>query len=140
MTTISAELLAYYDATDYIVQAPEGHFTVHIGQHSPELAALHARLAAQSSAMVTAYNPYSIARSFAANEVANQMLYADLALQQRRWIPAVGSDPGGTNPPEPGVLIPGISWDEAFALSKKYHQNAFVFAEADAIPRLGLCE
>ena len=140
MTSIRQELLASYAATDYAVQRPAAPFIVHIGEYSPALAQLQADYGVQSSALITAWNPYSIARPEAENVAANATLFADLAAQNLRWLPAHGTDPSGTCAPEPGAWIAGISYDAAYALSRKYQQNAFVFADDKAVPRLGLCE
>jgi hypothetical protein len=140
MTSIRAELLASYAATDYTIQQPEVPFVVHIGEYSSALAQLQTAYGVDSSAMITAWNPYSQQHSDAENAAANAALFADLRAKNLRWLAAHGADPGGTCAPEPGAWIAGISYDEAFILSRKYQQNAFVFADASAVPRLGLCE
>lgn len=140
MTSISRELLSAYAATDYMVLQPEAPFIVHIGQYSLALAQLHAAYGVPTSAMITGHNPYSMMRSEAENAAANAALFADIAALNLPWLPAHGADPSGVCAPEPGAWIAGISFDAAFALSQKYQQNAFVFADAMAVPRLGLCE
>ena len=140
MTSISRELLSAYAVTDYSVLQPDASFIVHIGEYSPALAQLQAACGVHSSAMITGYNPYSMTRSEAENAAANAALFADIDALNLPWLPAHGADPGGVCPPEPGAWIAGISYDAAFALSRKYQQNAFVFADETAVPRLGLCE
>lgn len=139
MTSISPELLASYAATDYTVETPTAALTVHIGEYSAPLAQLHAAYGVTTSAMITAFNPYSQPRSDADNAAANARLFADLAEKGWPTLPAHGVDPGGSCAPEEGAWIAGITFADAFALSCKYQQNAFVFADAAAVPRLGLC-
>lgn len=140
MTSISRELLVAYAATDYMVLQPEAPFIVHIGEYSSALAQLQAAYGVHTSAMITGYNPYSTARAEPENASANAALFADIAVLNLPWLPAHGADPSGVCTPEPGVWIAGISFEAAFALSRKYQQNAFVFADETAVPRLGLCE
>ncbi len=140
MTSISRELLGAYAATDYKVLQPEAPFIVHIGEYSSALALLQAAYGVHCSAMITGYNPYSMTRADAENAAANAALFADIAGLNLPWLPAHGADPSGICPPEPGAWIAGISFEAAFALSQKYQQNAFVFADETAVPRLGLCE
>jgi hypothetical protein len=140
MTRISQDLLAAYHATDYSVLALPGPFIVHIDQYSAQLKSLHAQHRVASSAMLTAFNPYSTQLPFEENVSANAALAAELAARSLSVIPASGADPTDRCAPEPGFLILGIAYDVAFEIARKYRQNAFVFADESAIPRLGLCE
>lgn len=100
------------------------------GADAPDtLRRLHERYDVKSSALLTAYNPYSEKTDDAANVRAQAALVEEI---RRHWefLPGEGCDPAGVWPPEPSILILGISLEEARGLARKYRQNAFVWGDA----------
>ena len=100
------------------------------GADGPDtLARLHERHHVKSSALLTAYNPYSEKTDNAANARAQAALIKDI---KGHWefLQGEGCDPAGIWPPEPSILMFGISLEEARTLAQKYRQNAVVWGGA----------
>jgi hypothetical protein len=87
---------------------------------------IHRKHAVNSSAFLTAYNPFSGQRRPLENAEAQSELVLEVS---KRWafLYGEGSDIDGKWPPEPSILILGITLEEARGLAKKYQQNAFLF-------------
>jgi len=58
LTAISEDLINAYRETEYIVNI-EPPMTLRVGQKNEALIALHQKYRVESSAFITAYNPYS---------------------------------------------------------------------------------
>ena len=89
---------------------------------------------------MTAWNPHSAPTSQEVNHLAQRSLLAELAQQAWSLLRGTGVGPDGHWPPEPSVLILGISRAQASALGRSYGQNAIVVATSSdaATPRLVL--
>jgi hypothetical protein len=64
------------------------------------------------------------------------MLIADLIEQGCEFIEGEGVDPNGEWPGETSVLVLDIDRASAERLGSRYDQNAIVWIDTDAIPRL----
>jgi hypothetical protein len=53
-----------------------------------------------------------------------------------RIIKGAGSDPSGGWPPEESFLVLGLGLEAARTLGREFHQNALLWTDHDAIPRL----
>jgi hypothetical protein len=129
-------LAAAYRATDYVVEAPAGAFTLHVDAPSAELAALQRARGVRESAFVSAWNPRSVVTDAATNAAAHQSLLATLRAAGHEVLEAWGRDPTGAWPAERSVLALGITAESARRLAAGCGQNALLHAEADAVPRL----
>lgn len=137
MSSIGDELLAAYRATDYRVETvPE--LVLKIEGHSPGLAALYARWGVASAAFLTAWNPLSQPTSREKNLEQGARLLEDVRDLGLPYLEGRGCDPSGQWPPEESLLVLGLSRPLAMELGERYAQNAVVWADADAIPRLVL--
>lgn len=134
---IDPATLQAYRETHYRVRAPEP-FVLQVGVPSPQLAALHAHHGVQSSAYVTACNPFSEQVSDELNAAHMATLTLEVLLARLPHLPGEGMHPSGTWPAEPSLLVLGIDLAAARALGARYRQNAIVFCGADAVPRLEL--
>jgi hypothetical protein len=135
---IDARLWRAYRETGYRVLpgGPAGAgFTLRIDAPSPELAALHVRLGVQGSAFLTAWNPGSRVLSPAENAARQADLLAAVQRLGCLALPGVGEHPEGRWREE-SVLVPGLSRDDAESLGRRFGQNAIVWADRDAVPRL----
>jgi hypothetical protein len=132
---ISSETISAYKATNYRVFSPVP-FVLKIGQSSDPLRRLYSEHNCASSTFITAYNPYSIETSDPENVEAQSRL--EHRLQERSFpiIAGIGEDSAGMWPGEPSILILGITRDEAKSFGVEFGQNAIVWAQEDAIPRL----
>lgn len=129
--------LQAYRETHYRVHAPEP-FVLQVGVHSPQLEALHAQYGVQSSAYVTACNPFSEQLTDGENAAHMASLTLEVLLDRFAHLTGEGVHPSGTWPAEPSLLVLGIDLAAARALGARYRQNAIVFCDADAVPRLEL--
>lgn len=134
---IDSDTLRAYLETDYHVATASltACFTLSIGQHSPALAALHARTGVESSTFITACNPFSRPLDDTRNAVRQHALQQDLITLGIAIIDGIGTHPR-THWQEPSYLALGVSLETAKALGKQYQQNAVVWAGQDATPRL----
>lgn len=111
-------------------------FTLRIGEVCDPLAAAHKRHRVDSSAFITACNPFSQIL----DEDSNARLHVafGLALNKRSLasIEGVGQHPSNQWPGEPSYLIFGLTLETAKTLGTSLNQNAIVWTGADAVPQL----
>lgn len=133
---MAQRLEAAYRATGYIVEAPEGAFTLHVDAPSARLAALHAHRGVGCSAFISAANPGSVLRAPAENAAAHERLLATLQAHGCAWIRGWGRDPAGIWLPECSVLVLALPLAAALDVARDFGQNAILHAVVDAVPRL----
>lgn len=130
-------LVRAYQAAEYVVECMPP-FTLRIGQASDELAALHRRFEVPCSVFITAVNPRSRALGNALNRARLSALERTVAALGLTGIAGSARDPGGLWPDEDSLLVPGLDLSGARALGTHWEQNAIVWSDASAIPRLVL--
>jgi len=131
-----ARLDAAYRATLYRVRAAGSTFDLRVDAPSAPLAALMRRHGVATAAYLTACNPYSVHASDAANRAANEALRAALAAADAFVFEGEAIDPAGAWPAEPSFLALGLALATARALGMRFRQNALLFVDDDAVPRL----
>ena len=131
---ISRELLAAYEAADYVVFV-EPELVLKIGEPSRRLDALLEHEGATTAAFVTAANPRSEKRSAAENAAALALLDQVIAAAGYPWRAGEGREPDG-DWREPSRLVMGIYRENAEALGRLFGQNAIVFMEKGGAPEL----
>ncbi|SER04147.1 Protein of unknown function [Nitrosomonas sp. Nm51] len=135
---LSENLVAQYRQADYRVGCGPDAFVVHIDQYSEPMEKLLTAKSVTNAAIITAYNPLGQI------QVAQKNLYAHLSLQRalkRRQcllIESTNIDPVGTWPDEEGFCVLGTSLETIRMLGLQFRQNAIVWIENDAVPRLYL--
>lgn len=139
MNTISSDLIATYEATQYCVTSSDSAFILRVGQHSRELAALYRDTDCASTAFITAWNPYSKMLSVEENETRQRQIISLLVAQRLRLYTGEGVSADGAWR-EPSLLVLGIDLVPARNLAQRFEQNGFVFCGEDAIPQLILRE
>lgn len=132
-------LFAAYRRTAFQVRAPGGSLTLRVGQTHAELDDLLAAHQARSWAYLTACNPGSV-RLIDGENARRQSALADAV--SRFGLPAfegegVGDD--GRWPPEPSLLVVGITKEAALDLGRRFGQAAIVFGERDSAAELLDC-
>lgn len=125
-----------YRATHYRVHAGHTPFVLRVDAYSDALAALMRRHGVATAAYLTACNPRSVRTSEAANRAANEALRAALVAADAFVFDGEAIDPTGAWPAEPSFLALGIALATARELGVRFAQNALLFADDDAVPRL----
>ncbi len=136
MSEIDPALVDAYTRAEYRLKRG---FTLKIGLKSPELSAWYAETGIESCVFITAFNPASVIKTIMENDAAHKALGQALQELAAPVSAATGSDPSGEWPDEAGYAALGLTCNQAHALGRRFGQNAIVWAEADAIPRLLLC-
>ena len=136
-STISLDTIQAYRQTHYRVHAQPA-FTLCIAQPSAELIALHQANRVQSSAFITAYNPYSQPTGADDNQQRHQLLVQQLHAAGYTVLPGIGQHPSNNWPGEESCLVLGLGREEASALGMQQEQNAIVWCGLDGIPELVL--
>jgi len=122
--------------TDYVFEY-DGRCTVlHIDAASGDLAALHLRHDVSESAYITACNPGCRIVTDAENEAAMASLRREIRALGLVCFEGQAMDSDGKWPPEPSLLVLGLSAHRALAMASRYGQYALLLAGADARPRL----
>jgi hypothetical protein len=135
-TDIPQDLITAYTRTNYIVKQEDIQFAIRINKYSGKLNELHHQHCATSSVFITACNPYSELYTKEQNALRQNDLEHDLKSIECVIIPGLGQDSEKEWPGEPSFLAICISEKDAQRLGRKHKQNAVVFSEEDAVPRL----
>jgi hypothetical protein len=133
---MSDALDAVYRATAYIVFGPEQRFTLRIDEPSPPLDDLLRQHGAKTWAFISACNPNSTPLPDAENrrrtaELRRLAIEAGYPFYEGE---GVGDD--GAWPPEPSLLILGITCTAAAELGRRFGQNAILAGETGSTVRL----
>lgn len=137
MSMVSSQQLAAFHATDYRVDVHDHAFVLHIGEHSRALQQLHAAHGVNSSAYLTAWNPFGEIAPSDRNAERQIALRRDLDNLHVPVLSGEGRDPA-SGWAEVSVLTLGLSREQAVALGDKYQQLAILFSGPDAVPQLVL--
>lgn len=135
-TLIDRATIQAYLETEYHVQG-DAPVTLRIGAVASALIALHEAHGVQSTAFITACNPFSQTLDPEVNEDRQAALAADLMHHGLVFIAGVGKHPS-SGWAEPSYLVLGITLDRARALGVRHEQNAIVWCGADGVPELVL--
>lgn len=133
--TLDQNLIEAYRATDYLVFA-DPPLTIKVGQTNSNLAQLLTARGVARAAYITAWNPKGQACDHEANAAAQARLMDTVEAEGFEWIAGEGRGSIGNWPPEPSILILGISRTEAKRLGHKFRQNAIIWVGSDDAPEL----
>ena len=133
---ISVDHINAYRATDYRVGLGRDAFVLRIDTRSEPLLDLYASSGYRCAVFITAYNPFSQTQSADANDAENARLRTELLRQTNYAIEGAGTDRSGAWPEEQSFLALGLGLETSKTLGMQFGQNAIVWAEDDAIPRL----
>lgn len=133
---LSDDLIAAYLATQYAAASDQGQVVLAIDSPNPYLAALMRRHSFATGCFITACNPFGQSCPEAENNAANASLRE--ALVARHWVvfDGMGTGSDGDWPPEPSFLVLGPDHATAIQLCAEWRQNAVVWFDSEAIPRL----
>ena len=135
-SVIAKHLISGYRDTDYQIGAGSDSISVRIDQYSESLAKLLTASKRPCAAMISAYNPYSQRLSDEENLIAHESLRNDLRRHYCSIIESLNIDPTGRWLTEKSFFVPGLDLNTARSLGQKFNQNAIVWIDSDAIPRL----
>lgn len=122
--------------TDYWVETPEEWIRVRIGESNPALDRLLDGHLALRWAFVTPDNPGSQPHLPRENQTRRLEFRQEVKVQ---GLPAIAIGRKGDWPPEPGLLLLGISREEAIKLARRWGQLAIVAGEKGRPPELVDC-
>jgi hypothetical protein len=130
-------LAAAYLAARYLVLLDEGPLELRIGVRSQNA---EARLAAATGgrhwAIVTPWNPRSLAIADEENQKLYRQMRGELEAMSQAWKPTLHRDPLGLWPDESGFLLIEPPPRRAAALGRLYRQNALVLLRSGSAPEL----
>jgi hypothetical protein len=133
---IDADTVKAYLETYYHVEG-DAPMTLIVGTPNAALAALHKAAQVESSAFITAWNPFSQPHNDEANARRQEALANELTQLGVRFIDGIGKHPA-SEWAEPSFLALGLSLETAKELGTRYEQSAIVWAGRDAVPQLVL--
>ncbi len=132
---IHADLIQAYMETEFRVL--EGiPFTLRVGQVSSDLLVAHKRHRVESSAFITACNPFSQELTDEANGERQKALAKELASRSLEFVSGIGQHSSNQWPGEPSYLIFGLTLEAAKTLGNRFEQNAIVWSGSDGTPQL----
>ena len=135
--TISNELMQAYLSTTFYIDDLSLKFEFQPNVFCPDLQKLHHTHNCQTSALITAFNPYSVAQNHQANDNLQAQLVHDLKQDGFTLVNGYGKGSDGScDWVEMSVLALNIDDDSAVEYSTKYKQNTFVWVDSSAIPEL----
>lgn len=137
LTAISEDLINAYREIEYIVNI-EPPMPLRVGQKNEALIALHKKYRVESSAFITAYNPYSESTLDANNVKLQSELHKELQTRSLTFLDGKGLHPSNMWPAEPSFLVMGLSLEASKILGIKFQQNAILWCDKDGIPQLVL--
>lgn len=132
---LEPNLISAYEVTNFHVKA-EPAFTLNIGRLSEELKALFKQNNLSNAAFITAWNPYSKSLSEEENQARNDQLKNELIIRSLKFIDGFGQDPLGQWSGEDSFLVFGIDLEASKKLGIQFEQNAIVWSDIDAVPKL----
>jgi len=132
---LAPDLINAYEVTNFHVKA-EPAFTLNVGKVSEELKALFKQNKVSNAAFITAWNPYSKSLSEEENQSRNDQLKNELNIRSIKFIDGFGQEPLGQWSGEDSFLVFGIDLEASKKLGIQFEQNAIVWSDTDAVPKL----
>ena len=132
---LAPNLISAYQVTNFQVRT-EPEFTLNVDLESEELKRLLKQNRVDSAAFITAWNPCGELLSNEDNQARNNLLLNELNLRSLKLINGFGQDPLGQWAGEDSFLVLGISLEASKKLGAQFEQNAIVWCDKDAIPKL----
>lgn len=135
-SVFSHDLIASYLNTDYQINIHNELICLRINHYSQPLAHLLKATQQPSGAIISAYNPQSKLQNDRNNTRAHQLLQHDLCNLGYAIIESLHKDSVEQWPIEKGFLAIGLNLNDARSIGRRFNQNAIVWINSDAIPRL----
>ncbi|MER2514079.1 MAG: DUF3293 domain-containing protein [Nitrosomonas ureae] len=136
LSVIASNLITSYRRTHYRVGTDSNSIFLRIDQYSESLAKFLAASKQSCAVIVSAYNPYSQLASNEENLGAHEQLRNLLQHHPYPIIESLNIDPTGQWPPEESLFVPGLDLNTGRSIGQRFNQNAIVWIDNEAIPRL----
>lgn len=137
-SAIAKNLISGYRGADYQIGADSDSISLRIDQYSESLAKHLTASKHPCAAIISAYNPYSQLQSNEKNLASHESLNNYLGRHSYLRIESLNIDPTDRWPTEKSFFVPGLDLDIAKSLGRQFNQNAIIWIDSDAIPRLTL--
>ena len=136
-TTLPSDLVKAYRSTCYRVfgQPP---FDLAVDRHSAPLLALLREAGAPGAAFVTGWNPFGVELPLELNRRRQDALRDELRVRGLHVVEGFGAHADDPDRGEDSLLVLGLDRDAACALGRSLEQNAILWSDRDAVPRLVL--
>ncbi|MCP5246494.1 MAG: DUF3293 domain-containing protein [Burkholderiales bacterium] len=135
---LSADLISNYFRAIYRVGMGDDAFELYIDQYSEPMYQLMNARNVSNAAIITAYNPLSQIQSAEKNQTLHAKLVETLKRRSVTLIDSNNIDSLKAWPDEKSVCILGINLESTRSIGRKLKQNAVVWIDKDAIPRIVL--
>ena len=132
----TAVLFEAFRNTHFHAAVPDGDLCIRVGERCPTLDALLQSGGHNSWAYITAHNPNGQTASDRENEQAQNKLKRDLGSRGLTFYPGEGRADVGDWPPEPSLLVVGVTESDALKLGDRFGQAAIVVGERGQQARL----
>ncbi|SEQ01580.1 DUF3293 domain-containing protein [Nitrosomonas ureae] len=136
LSVIASNLITSYRRTHYRVGTDCNSISLHINQYSESLAKLLTASKQSCAAIVSAYNPYSQLASNEENLAVHEQLRNLLQHRAYPIIESLNIDPIDQWLPEKSFFVPGLVLNTSRSIGQRFNQNAIVWIDNEAIPRL----
>ncbi|MGI4856703.1 MAG: DUF3293 domain-containing protein [Janthinobacterium lividum] len=134
-SVVPADTVQAYRESDYRIAAVPP-LVLRVDRASAALRALHAVHDVTSSVFLTACNPWGRLRDAEWNRQRQAELAVALRQQGFAVIDGIGRHPTNDWPGEPSFLVLGPDRAAALELGRRHEQNAVIWCDTDAVPRL----
>ncbi len=134
--TISESLINSYYATTYIAHSGSWQIRLRIGEQNTDLMKIHQSVGVSSSVFITACNPFGEDKGETFNKAVMSKMSGWFDRAGIAYLKGSGGGGDGEWPPEPSLLVFGVSHSKAVALCRLFRQNAVVYCNDDGVPRL----
>ena len=124
-----------YLETEYHVHG-QPTVIMQVGVGCASLIELNQAQGTNSSAFITACNPFSEALDDSGNAVRQLSLARELKQRGLHYIDGVGQHPSSQWPGEASYLVPGLTLEAAKRLGEQFEQNAIIWSGPDGVPQL----
>jgi len=132
---LASNLIRAYQVTNFIIKT-QPEFTLNVDTKSEKLMSLFMENRVDSAVFITAWNPYGELLSNEENQDRNNNLKDELNLRSLKFINGFGQDPSGEWAGEDSFLVLAISLEASKKLGAQFEQNAIVWSDNNAIPKL----
>lgn len=136
---MTKDVIQAYERTSYWVETGNRRICLRVGQLNSALDEVLAQFGVTEWAYVTAHNPASVKLSCDENEARHNKLIQDVQALGYLTLLGEGCGDSGDWPPEPSVLILGITLEAARRIGTDFRQTAILVGRRNEAPRLLLC-
>lgn len=130
------ELAAAYRATCYRVYLPGGILELRVDEESAALKAWMKQQRVSTFAIISAYNPASVAATSEVNTTRQSALECELLTGNYEPYASTNLPDDESGMVEESCFVTDIAEEDACALAAAFGQKAIVFGRDDAVPKL----